>query len=460
MRKIVFLMILVLMCTVVSAEMRLFDFTKERYNLGDSLVASFSIRADSDFDGLFKTAIVCDTYSLEYFITPMSLKAGEQRNIEVTPIQLTDPGFVGDCFIKANLKPFGNLSGEEFQSQGIVITDEIPITISIDKEELLPGETLTISGEVRTTHESFQRADIEIVIDERAFKYPLENRSFSHSYELGADIKSGAHKISLSVEDSFGNQGSAEKEFSVIPVPTKLIHRLTKAELDPGEDINFEVVLYDQADDPMQGKANTQILGPEQEILFSAEQDTQKMVSYKLEQTAAPGTYTIISTSDDLKTEDTVTVRELQRIGISFDKRYLTFKNTGNVVYRRDFDVIIKNTKEYSVPVRLELEPDELYEVDMFKQVPEGTYDIVVPKEDKYIVYEDVYLEDHRPLGKKTTMGVAAITGALFGVEGKQGLLTRTPVIAAIALIVIVAIVIVLAYRKRKPEKKEPFEPF
>lgn len=455
MRKIIFLIILVLMCAVVLAEIRLFNFTKERYNLGDNLVVSLSIRAESDFDGLFKTALVCNNNPIEYFITPMRLKANEQRSIDVAPLQLIDPSFVGNCYVKANLKPFGNFSGEEFQSQGIVVTDEIPITISINKENLLPGETLTISGEARTTHESFQRATLQIMLDERAFNYPLENRSFSHSYDLGVNIKSGKHKISLSINDVFGNHGSAEKEFSVIPIPTLLVNRLVKTEFEPEEEINFEVVLYDQANDTMQGKASTQILGSDKQILLNVEQDTQKIVSYKLKQTATPGTYTIISTSNSLKAEDTITVKELRRIDISFDKQYLTFKNTGNVVYGREFDVIIKNGREYSVPVKLDLQPEGIYEIDMFKQVPEGTYTIVVPKEDKYLVYENVFLEDHRPFTKKVTMTTAATTGALFGEKGKSGLLTRKPVIALIILIIIVATIAVLAFRKRKIKKPQ-----
>lgn len=460
MRKTILLIILVLMATVVSADMRLFGFAKERYNLGDSLVASFSVKTASDFDGLFKAAIVCDTYTLEYFVTPLKLIANEQRNIDVTQLDLTDPSFVGLCFVKSNLRPFGNLSGEEFQSQNIVITEEIPLVVELEKQEFLPGENLVVSGYARTTHETFQGANLEIVFDDKEFKYPMQGSNFSHGFELGADIKSGTHTISISADDSFGNKGSATAEFSVIPVPTRLEHRLTKSELDPGEDINLEVMLYDQAGDLMQGKANTEILGPNEEIVFNAEQDTGKVVSHKFGQAASPGTYTITSVSDDLRAEDTVSVRELRQVSVGFDKRYLTFKNTGNVVYRKDFDVIIKNSKEYEVPVSLDLKPGELHEIDMFQQVPEGTYGLVVPKEDKYLVYEDVFLEDRRPLGKKTSMGLSSVTGALFGSKDQRGLLSRAPIIAAIVLIVIVAAIVFLAYKKKKPQEQGPFEPF
>ncbi len=457
MRKAIFLIILVLMSTAVSAEMRLFGFTKERYNLGDSLLVSFSIRAESDFNGLFKTALVCDAYSLEYFIVPMSLSVNEQRSVDVTPLQLTDKSFAGNCFIKSNLKPlFGNFSGEEFQSQNIVITEEIPLTVSLDKESFLPGETVTISGEAKTTHQDFQRASIQIMLDEKTFKYPLESRNFSRGYELGKNIKSGMHTISVSVEDLFGNLGSAESNFTVIPVPTKLANRMTKTELDPGEEMNFEVVLYDQADDAMPGKANTQILDPDQQLLFSAEQDTQKMVGYKLEQTAPPGTYSIVSISGSLKAVSSITVRSLKQIGIEFDKHYLSFKNTGNVVYRKEFNVIVKNGKEYAVPVKLELAPEEIYELDMFKQVPAGTYDIVVPKEDKYLVYEDVSLEDQRPLSKKTSMGLAAITGGLFGNSGEKGKKAGiSPLIVVIVLIAIASAAGFFIYKKRAKKDKQ-----
>jgi len=111
--------------------------------------------------------------------------------------------------------------------------------------------------------------------------------------------------------------------------------------------------------------------------------------------------------------------------------------------------------KTYLINKKINLEPEQVITIDLSKEVPQGTYDILLPKEivektsevesednesvqevvEQTNLIENVQIDDNRNLLKKTTAGVSGITGA---VVGAAGYVSSRPVLAAAILALII----------------------
>ncbi len=147
---------------------------------------------------------------------------------------------------------------------------------------------------------------------------------------------------------------------------------------------------------------------------------------------------------------------------MEYSDEVVIVENIGNVEYDDETTIVLESDgKNYLINKKIKLDPGEIMNIDLSKEVPEGTYDVVLPDTEENEsklenIIEDVSISDNRPAYKKVGSGMGAISGA---VVGASDYIASRPILASFILIVII-IVIVGYYSKgaiaNTFKKKEP----
>ena len=141
---------------------------------------------------------------------------------------------------------------------------------------------------------------------------------------------------------------------------------------------------------------------------------------------------------------------------MSQEGSFVHVENVGNIDYNDETTIILENNDgKYLINRQIELKLGEKITIDLSKEVPQGTYDVILPEEavatgeakksdenksaqetvEQQNVIKDVAIDDNRPMLKKTANVVSAITGA---VVSTAGYIASKPALAATILILIV----------------------
>ena len=425
------------------------------YNLGDKIAVSSSILLEQDFQGFFKLTLYCGDFGLPYFTTPISLKAQEETKINV-PELTTFSSITGNCKINAELLLNNMEVFESVKSGDFKITKELDFVVD-DSITALPGDEVVITGSVeRKDGSKIGDTTMKLNFEDNDYSTIVKDGNFEYTISLDEFIKSGKHNVLLHLEDSYGNIAEKYVEITVTPILKKLENSINKKIFDPEENLEFAILLLDQAGDLVESSVNLVLTDPKGKDILDKTVKTNEKITYKFEQQALPGEYKLKSHVEDLSDEDIVSLNAVEDIDINLEGETVVIKNIGNVKYEDETTIILESQgKKYMITKKLSLDPGETTTVDLSKEVPYGIYSITGAG----VAIEDVTIHDNRPLHKKTIDGVKTITGSIFGSDSE---LSSKSVITVIILIV--AILLIIAYYKRghikqKISKKTEEEP-
>ncbi|HLC57576.1 MAG TPA: hypothetical protein VJH95_03320, partial [Candidatus Nanoarchaeia archaeon] len=175
-----------------------------------------------------------------------------------------------------NEKHFVNAAGFE-------VYNDLKITAVVDKTEVLPGESLVVKGNVKYRNGELVNEKVRLVINEGGAE--LIEGGFSFGIDTSGRIKSGENSIMLKASDGHGNIGEGLMSFNVIPVPTRLVVNKNKQEYLPGDNVEINTYLYDQADDLIENDAVVNVKDADGE---DVESGVGSLV-FKLGEQAVPG---------------------------------------------------------------------------------------------------------------------------------------------------------------------------
>lgn len=433
MRKLFFyIAALLLLIPTASAFVAFSGFEGSTYNLGDAISASVNLSYDSTADALLGLRIMCPGYELQYYVSPVELASS---NISAPAIKAS-AGMVGSCFLRANVDTLDKSFSDFRDSSQFSVTDIIPLTASISKTETLPGTKLVVSARTSPTYGEFS-GQISIILDNEERSYTITSNDFSYLLEVGEKIKSGKHSVVVNVLDQFGNKGTSELEFSVIPIATDLQLSISGRSFKPKETISYQADMLDQAGDSMPATINLLFTGKSQE-LFSKSAQSGEQANYTFDNFLKPGIYKLEAASGSFNTYEEVTIAEVEEIGINFDNRTVTLTNLGNAPYNKDVELrLTAGDKNYLIIKHLSLKPNEADTIDLFQEGKvTGSYDVEVKAEGAETAdYKNVPLEDQRSALKKVADATGTITGNLFGIDGKSSWFSTKPGIIVLAVI-------------------------
>ncbi len=440
---------------------------KDYYNLGDSIRASYTLLQENDVSGIFKVGIFCPGYDIDYFVTPVALKASQTKTIETYELAPAS-NMLGNCGLRAQLQSFDKKNVEEHISDNFTVTELLISELAADKGSFQPGEKVKVSG---TISASYGRVNgtASIKFDDTSFSTKVSNGALNYTISLPENVKSGNHSIRVKVNDSFSNYVEDSLYANVFAVPTYLRIAASPESVYPEETTEIRAILYDQANDSMNGDVAIELLALDGKRLLSRNLSSGSSAEFTFPQFSPPGSYTIKASSSKINSRTTAVVKKLELIDISFDNRTAYVRNIGNVEYSKAIEILLtKGDEEISIVKKVSIKPNQTLKIDIYKEVPGGNYNITMPVTVENgtaneVTFSNIKTVDERSVLKKTADGFGAITGMLIGSgKGKKkGVLLQTPVLASLIVLASIGGVAFLYSRrskKAKPAKEKASE--
>ena len=427
------LLLVIMMSAAATAKIELDVEPEEHYNIGDSLELSYIISSEKRFEGLLRLTLLCRDYTLEYYTLPIIID-GKEKNISSAPLVLS-PHSLGECSVKAALHANDNSIKESAESDEFFVTASFPVIINANVSLIKPGEDILVNFSFGD-HKP-KSADANMWFAGQSWKKGIKG---NYVLRTEHEIKPGHFSLAVRVNDSFGNLGENYTLIEVLSVPSRLGLQLDKSIVRPYETISFFALLLDQANNSINEAVIFRISSESDEKLFEKIAETGEIAKFSPDSSTPPGEYNLTAISLEFSKTKTITVLSLKQVSVDLDNRTSKFTNTGNVDY--DDTVLINATKygkTFLIKKSAKLKPGEVYYVDLFKELPEGSYDIQFSDANKS--YSSVEIEDERSAAKKVSQGISSITGAVIGTASSA---------SSKLLFVFISIFAVVQLRKKK----------
>ncbi|VVB82286.1 MG2 domain protein [uncultured archaeon] len=438
-RGISFLVLILLMSSLVSAEIIFTQPVSKFYNLGDNIFSPVTIKTLNSISGFFKMNLICNGTETPFYTTMVNLKPGEE-------ISLVDPRLVlirtaigqnsGICRIKAILGADYKLSDE------FTISNTLNIAGGLDRTSAGAGEIVSLSGKV--TRETGENAngliDVQVITNDVNQNIQqtgtISDGVFNMNLSLPSTIPAGDYLVDVKAyeSDSDGlttNQGTTEYNLSIIQVPTNLELTIVNKQINPGEAIKARLILHDQTGVPINSTAFITLKDSTEKIIDQQEINLSDEYSYLTKSNEPPASWTVYAVSGNLSAQDTDTIKVNEQVDIQIANQTILITNIGNVLYNKTVLVRVGDSP-LNIQVTLGVGESRKYVVN----APNGEYNVEVSTGDNQQVTETM-----------------SLTGKAVGIqEASAASLTN---IAWILLILVLAVAVFLLakkiYKTRKP---------
>ena len=348
----------------------------EIYNLGDRLYVSADgiIGADEgnlDFD------LVCGNRTTNLARLPAMIFSDEEETFWnfykiLTMESLVISNFsdvVGGCQVVASL-------GADVSSTNVfTISDDVAVSVSLDKSAYNPGEGITVKIEAIKANGVMLDGFVE-GSNATSFSKSIEGGSVSEVFLMPDTIEAGNYYLSVRAydvgRDGVLNEGSAGIGFSINQVASSLIMSLGDVVAVPGESFTVGVEVYDQSGIEMQGAVDIKFVSPDVEE-FEMVVQTGDFGEFDFNSSAMIGTWRVIGSFNGFIEEREFEMAGVQKVEFEFEDSVLSIKNVGNVIYNRTISVGIGNE---SMILDLNIALSEVRKFDL--RAPNGEYDVFV----------------------------------------------------------------------------------
>mgnify|MGYP001575827541 CR=1 FL=1 len=424
------LLLSILIIPITSAEIS-FSNPKETYNAGDEFSIDISFLSLEDASNFLQINIFCDSKSIEVQKSPLSVTKNLEKQITIStrlnPFLIQD--LKGTCFIQASF------NSEVRQSKKFIISRDISINVSLEKEAYNPGETIKITGTALKLDKSPINGIIEISSEKIQASKTLsfESGSFSVNYEIPEATEAGDHILTISVFEKTSknetlNQGATALNLNVNQVPKSIDIVLNEQSIKPNNELRYKIFILDQTSKEISDSTNLQIINPRAEITFNEKIDSGKEISNKFQSDSIPGEWTLKALYKDKEIKKTFVVEEFKSLSYEIIEQELIITNNGNVFYDGEIKVIIDN-KPTPIDIKLEVGKSKKYKLT----APNGEYQIQISDE------------------KNTeSVGTAVLSGRAISVDAITLGITSSKLrtILWLGIIIILAFILLYLYRK------------
>ncbi|MBI3035245.1 hypothetical protein HYY71_02895, partial [Candidatus Woesearchaeota archaeon] len=350
------------------------------YNLGDRIKASASILRNEDFEGFFKLSILCGSYNLQYFLTPVTLEANFRTAANVPELAAT-ASMLGNCAISGQLLTNSNQIVEEKTSSSFEVTNKLTVLPVNSKITAVPGDSILVAGIVNEAFgANVLKASAKIALDNYSHAIEAVDGKFNLVVDLPKNIRSGKHKIEITASDPKLNLGENSIELDITAIPSYIKLDISDRQLLPGSKIEIITSLYDQADDLINSSLNLELKSPSGNNVFIKVAQSSEKIGYEFSQYAEPGIYVLSSAYKNLPAEGKINITPVREVRIKYENETVFVENTGNVLFEDELTFLIESElKKYPITKKIRVEPSKTLAVDLSREVPLGTYSIKVP---------------------------------------------------------------------------------
>jgi len=444
------------------------------YNLGNKVKVSVSVLQANSFDGLFKMALSCGSYKLQYFLTPVSLEANFRTAVAVPEVTATSQ-MLGNCAVIADLATNEGLIAEEKSSNNFEVTDKLTVLPVKNTITALPEDIIQVTGVINEAFgNNVLKAAAKIRLDNLTYEIDALDGKFNLTLDIPKNIKSGKHTIEISASDSKNNLGSSSIGLDITAVPSYIKTEASSNNLLPGSKISIVSSLYDQADDLINASLDLELTHSRENKIFRKIVQSGEKIEYEFSQYAEPGLYILISSYKNLQYQNSINITTVREVRIKFENETVFVENIGNIPFEDELTFFLESeAKKYPILKKIRVNPGKILDIDLSKEVPLGIYNVLLPikeglgpikekinetlqnaveslqgknsLQNENVLASGVTIRDNRPVYKKVASGISSISGTLVGADG---VLAKNPVIAPAILISILGILVFRYGRK------------
>jgi hypothetical protein len=404
--------------------------TAEVYNLGDEFSISATVSASEDTYAPLSIYLSCNGNKVLLSQAPYELAASGQVNV---PIKIRLDNRIigsssGNCYIEAEY------DSDSAKSDSFEISNQLTISMSLEKAAYNPSETLVVSGTITKKNSQPFTGDVNITIDSISLSATANSSAGSFKAELTIPdgTKSGIYAIKISAAESvrgaITNTGEFNSAFSVNQVPRSLEIAVSEVSIVPGNDISYKVLINDQTGQEIKDKeVQVKLINPANvSTAFKTIQSSESAV-FPTVSNQTPGLWTLSSSLDNLSATKLITVEELQLASFSLVNDTLVVTNIGNIAYNKTINITIGSE---SKPIELQLSLGETKQYLL--AAPDGEYSISINTD-----------------GEESPLGRSYLTGNVIDVKDLASAVGSNYMVAGwIVIILVLAWLVYRAYMK------------
>ncbi|MDP1694841.1 MAG: hypothetical protein Q8L34_04855 [Candidatus Woesearchaeota archaeon] len=275
-----------------------------------------------------------------------------------------------------------------------VILGNVGLTITLNKNEFLPGEKVKIDGTARTGDSRITKGTAYITLDGQREETTILLGLLKHTINLPTNIKTGEHTITVDVEDTHGNKETQQFIIFITAVPTRLEVLTNQEVFMPEQQVALTPALYDQGNDVIATAIEINVLDAERDIVFTDTLQSTEKTLFTLPRSAAPGFWKVKASAMDVETFISFQVQEFKVLEITQQDSLIFFSNTGNVPIKEMLTLTITDgiDKTRTKDKKVSLAVGESKNYDIAYLVGKGTYTVQVG--DK--TFENVIVEKRK----------------------------------------------------------------
>ena len=434
MKKIlIFLPLLLLFISMVSAEIIIIQQPNAVYNYGDIAAIPVTITSIPGFFAIPTASIICNGIQTNI---PMSSHLTTEKDWKIdleVPIYrsiVANPSF-------CNIKIMMNDQSDPAITSPFKISDLINLQFLTNKTDFNPDEKITIEG--KATKENGGSVDgfldltftPENVSQNSTYHNTISNGFFSVELTLPKETKSANYVLKLSsYEKNFMgvvvNTGSSDYSIHINQVPTSLELIPENFEIMPGEPLRVKAILHDQSGEKIDSTAIISVKDSTNQLRIQSEKATGQVLEVPTVYNEPPGEWSIVGISNTITNQLSFKIKENAIADIKIVNSTLVITNKGNVPYNKTLLVKI-DYEPVNLPVYLAVDETRKYTLT----APDGNYYVEVVND-----------------GNKIS-GQVSLTGNVVGVKEFSGALTLTRYpLAWIFVILVLGFVSALFFRR------------
>lgn len=344
----------------------------------------------SSANGFFVASLVCQSNEVQIMKVPYSSVVGENEvfNIKARLDSNLIGNLNGDCLVKAS---HGDDKGN---SLSFKISSDVDTFLDIEGNIFEPLDVIKFSGTATLKNGKDINGTAKVYVNSKNISstVPIINGKFSGELTLLENIASGVYKVTLqaSQNDSNGdtlNSGGESVEFRVKQIVRAIEIALANTEVGPGENLSYQIVLYDQTLGKAVNDVSVSMISPSGRTL--SEQSVRSGVKHYFvtNNTYTPGEWTLQARVNNVEATSNFEIKSVNKLGFSISNNTILIYNDGNVPYSGSVEIGIGNNVEV-VAINLGVGQEKLYGL----YAPDGNYDIIVKYSNQNISFGNAWL--------------------------------------------------------------------
>jgi len=403
-RTIIFLISVILLTSLASADIIINQQPKEIYNLGDIINIPTTIKTTNNIQGSLQMDLICNGPTINFYKNGISLVAGQEKKIDASIVLTKDTigTITGKCKIKASLV------GEFVLTNEFKISNILNINLDTTKTEFNPGTTIFIEGTAVKENGEGVEGFIEIKLSSIQITNQTSNETtsttslvladsvnngfFSVEVPLAKDMKAGVHSMDIIVyeKDSNGditNQKSIGHSIRILQFPTSLEIIIENQEVEPGTSLRTKAILHDQTGEKIESTVIISVKKHDNTIVEQTEKATDEFLEFPIAYNEPPETWKVVAVSNAFMTESTFNILEKKDVKVEIINNTLIITNIGNVLYN---DTVLIKIGDDPTDLNITLKVDETKKYKL--SAPEGEYKVEIVAEGESKITQSVLL--------------------------------------------------------------------